>query len=156
MHSSTPWSIDKSNTQPRIVDSSGRPVVDPIANEDGMSDEDRERIVACVNACAVIPSPPPPRVLKATPNRCDDLREAIRLQDRIRDFEIKALKQDSASYKRERDEIMTALAAVINQMGGEFRLSDLYLLALRSGSFQIESRRDVDNRCTVIRVVMKE
>jgi hypothetical protein len=52
----TPWRIDTSQAQPRIVDTEGIPVVDPIANEDGMDDDVREWIVACVNACEGYPT----------------------------------------------------------------------------------------------------
>lgn len=79
--------------------------------------------------------------------------EASDLQARIRQLEIEALKGDLANYKAQRDNLLMGLAAIINQLGGEVRLYDKYLHALRPGSFEIEFRKDVDNRCTILRVM---
>jgi hypothetical protein len=66
------------------------------------------------------------------------------------------LEQEVKDLREERMSFLMTIAAIINQMGGEFHLVDKHVLALRPDSFQVESRKDVDNRCTVMRVVMKE
>ncbi len=69
---------------------------------------------------------------------------------------IETLKTDLADYKSLHSDLLIGMAAIVNQLGGEFHLLDKHLFALRPDSFEIESRKDVDNRCTVLRVVMKE
>lgn len=78
------------------------------------------------------------------------------LHDRLSILEIEALKMDLADCKSQYIGLLIAIAAIINQLGGEFRLLNKYLHALRPDSFEIESRQDMDNRCTVLRVVMRD
>ena len=78
------------------------------------------------------------------------------LQARIRQLEIEALKIDLADYKALYGDLLIGMAAIINQLGGEFHLLDKHLHALRPNSFEIESRQDTENRCTALRVVMKK
>jgi hypothetical protein len=179
MHSPTPWSIDRSQFQSRIVDAKGCPVVDPIANEDGMSDEDRERIVACVNACqdyetgflqrrsrSLIP------ILLDCPDG-DTLAQARCWEsiwkslwdagmhsyvgnltgsgiDRAVEFV-----EELGRRSKERQEWLLVIAAIITQLGGEFHLLQKSLAVIRPDGFQIECRKDEFNRSTIIRVVTK-
>ena len=55
--------------------------------------------------------------------------------------------------RSERLSLLVTLAAIIEQSGGEYRLFDKYVLAIRPDRFQVESLRDIDSRCTRMRVV---
>lgn len=66
------------------------------------------------------------------------------------------LVQNIKELREERISLLMTVAAIINQFGGEVRLSDIHIHALRPDSFQVESYKDTDNRCIVLRVAMKE
>jgi hypothetical protein len=69
---------------------------------------------------------------------------------------IDMLEQEIEYLREERTSCLVCIAAIINQIGGEFRLFDKHVLAIRPDSFHVEFRKDVDNRCTVMRVITKE
>ena len=96
-----------------------------------------ERIVACVNACH-----------QFAERAALDQEQAVRFICDTAERIVQVEMQSKCT--------LHTLAALINQLGGSVNLQDIHFHALRPESFEIESSKDIDNRCTRIRVISKE